>query len=276
VGAVSSFVFGRGLRPALAVLAVTGGVLGTVAGCATKGVPYQTPSTQSAAATGAATAPTASSGPLPTASMTPLAAATGQLTGTQLEPVLLPATYFPAGFAVSSSGPVTSGGSLETAGAQYNLATVSCADFINDLGNTGFGETAMAAVSVVGADQAYDQLVYQFGSAASASAFVAGVRALAARCGSSFAATDDGESGTFRLTATPGTDVGGHSTLELVQSGSVGGSSVTLDTLFSASGVDVFAAAGVGLGTGAPAVPAKETILYDLMKRQVAAAVLGG
>jgi len=251
VGAVSSFVLGRGLRPALAALAVTGGVLGTVTGCATKGVPYQTPSTQSAAPTGAATAPTASSGPLPTASMTPLAAATGQLTGTDLESVLLPASAFPAGFAVSSSGPVTSGGSLETGAAQYDLATVSCADFVTHLGGTGFGETAMAAVSVVGADQAY------------------------ARCGKSFSATDDGENGTFRLTATPGTEVGGHSTLELVQSGSVGGSSVILDTLFSASGVDVFAAAGVGLGAGAPAVPAKDTILYDLMKRQAAAAVLG-
>ena len=257
------------------MLVVTGGVLGAVSGCATKGVPYQTPSTQSAAPTGAATAPTASSGPLPTASMTPLVAATGQLTGTELESVLLPASDFPAGFAVSSSGPVTSGGSLETGAAQYDLATVSCADFVTHLGGTGFGETAMAAVSVVGADQAYDQLLYQFGSAASASAFVAGLNALAARCGSSFSATDVGESGTFRLTATPGTDVGGHSTLELVQSGSVGGSSVILDTLFSASGVDVFAAAGVGLGTGAPAEPAKETILYDLMKRQAAAAVLG-
>jgi hypothetical protein len=274
VGAVSSFVLARGLRPALAVLVVTGGVLGTVTGCATKGVPYGTPSTQSAAATGAATAPTASSGPLPTASMTPLAAASGQLTGTQLESVLLPASDFPAGFAVSSSGPVTSGGSLETGAAQYNLATVSCANFVDHLGGTGFGETAMAADSVVGTDQAYDQVVYQFGSSASASAFVAGVKSLAARCGSSFAADDSGENGTFTLKATPGTDVGGHPTLELVQSGTVSGSSVVLDQLFSASGVDVFLTAGVGLGAGAPAVPAKETIMYDLMERQVAAAEL--
>jgi hypothetical protein len=253
------------------VLAVTGGVLGTVTGCATKGVPYHTPSTQSAAAT----APTAASSPLPTASMSPLPAAAGQLTGTQLEAVLLPASDYPAGFAVSSSGPVTSGGSLETAAARYNLSTVSCADFVNHLGSTGFGETAMAAVSVVGADQAYDQVVYQFGTAASASAFVAGIRSLAARCAASFPATDDGTSGTFRLTAADGADVGGHPTLDLVQRGTVGGSSVILDTLFSASGVDVFAAAGVGLGAGAPAVPARETIIYSLMERQAAAAVLG-
>ena len=256
------------------MLAVAVGVLGAVTGCSTKGVPYGTPATQSAAPTGSATAPTASAGPLPTASMTPLAAATGQLTGTQLASVLLPASGFPAGFTASSSGPVTSGGSLEVAAAQYNLATVSCADFVEHLGSTGFGETAMAANSVVGADQAYDQVVYQFGSAGSASAFVAGLQSLASRCGTSFSATDNGTSGTFRLTAKAGADVGGHPTVELVQSGTVGGTSVVLDTLFSASGVDVFGAAGVGLGTGAPAVPAKETIVYDLMQRQAAAAVL--
>jgi len=271
---VSSFVVTRLIRPALVALAVTGGVLGTVTGCATKGVPYQTPSTQSAAPAGAATAPTAPSGPLPTASMTPLAAATGQLTGTQLESVLLPASDFPAGFQVASSGPVTSGGSLTTAAAQYNLGTVSCADFVAHLGSTGFGETGMAAVSVVGSEQAYDQVVYQFGTAAEASAFVAGVRTLAGRCRSSFPATDNGASGTFSLKASPGTDIGGHPTLELVQTGSVSGSAVSLDILLSASGVDVFAAGGVGLGTGAPAVPAKETVLYNLMKRQAAAAVL--
>ena len=112
------------------------------------------------------------------------------------------------------------------------------------------------------------------GSASSASAFVAEIKPLAARCGTSFSATDNGTSGTFRLSATPGTDVGGYPTIDLVQSATVGGTSVVLDTLFSASGVDVFAAAGVGLGTGAPAVPAKETIIYDLMKRQAAEAVL--
>jgi len=257
------------------VLAVTVGVLGTVTGCATKGIPYKTPSTQSAAPGGVATAPTTSAGPLPTTSMTPLAAATGQLTGTQLAAVLLPASSFPAGFAASSSGPVTSGGSLETAAAQYDLATVSCGDFVAHLGGTGFGETAMAFDSVVGTDQAYDQVVYQFGSSSSASAFVAGLTPLAARCGKSFAATDNGASGTFSLKATPGADVGGHPTVDLVQTGTVSGTSVIVDTLFSASGVDVFAAAGVGLGAGVPAVPAKETIVYDLMKRQVAEAVLG-
>jgi len=48
-----------------------------------------------------------------------------------------------------------------------------------------------------------------------------------------------------------------------------------LDTLLCASGVDVFAASGVGVG-GAAARPArpKEDIVYNLMKRQAAVAVL--
>jgi hypothetical protein len=53
-------------------------------------------------------------------------------------------------------------------------------------------------------------------------------------------------------------------------------STLTVDTVLSASGVDVFAGAAVGLGAAAPASLAPATIVYDLMKRQAAAAVLGG
>jgi len=206
--------------------------------------------------------------------MTPLAAASGQLTGTQLESVLLPATDFPAGFATPPTGPITSGGSLTSGPATYNLATISCATFVQHLGTVGFGETAMVSGSVAASGQAYDQLIYQFGSASAASAFVSGVQALAGRCGS-FTATANGEKGTFSLRATPGTPVGGHPTLELLQTGTLGTSKLALDTLFCSSGVDVFAASGVGVGgAAAPALPTRETIVYNLMKRQAAVAVL--
>jgi len=201
-------------------------------------------------------------------------AASGQLTGTQLQTVLLPQSSFPAGFAPSSSGTVSSGGSLSSSPAQYDLATMSCAAFVNHLGNTGFGETAMAANSFVGGHQAFDQVVYQFGSAAAASDFVAGVKSLASRC-HAFTATDNGAAGQFSLSATPGPAVGGHPSLRLVQTGTINGSGLVLDTLLTPSGVDVFAGAAVGLGTNAPASPAKEDIVYGLMKRQAAAAVLG-
>jgi len=263
----------RRLRPGLTVAAVGVGVLAAVTGCATKGVPYQTPG--SASATGAATAPTTVTSPAATTSMTPLPAASGQLTGTDLESVLLPASAFPTGFAASSSGPVSSGGSLTSAAATYPLGTVSCSDFAQHLGSTGFGETAMAADSIVGTDQAYDQVIYQFSTASAASAFVAGLEPLAARC-KSFTAPADNNTVPFSLKATAGPTVAGLPSVELVQTGTVSDSPVTLDTLFSASGVDVFAASGVGIGSAAPAVPDKQTIIYSLMKRQAAAAVLGG
>ena len=258
---MSSFA-GRGL----VVSAVAAGVLAAVTGCATKGVPYTTPSSAPAAA-----APSAA--PSAAEPMTPVPQASGQLTGTQLQSVLLPQSYFPAGFTLSPESAVTSGGSLLSSPAAYQLATISCATFINHLGSTGFGETAMASNSFVGQAQAFDQVVYQFGSSSEATAFVAGVRALAARCGS-FTATANGASGTFSLKASPGALVGGHPSLELSQTGTLKGSSVALDTLLTASGVDVFAGAAVGVGTTAPISMAKETIVYNLMKRQAAAAVL--
>jgi hypothetical protein len=244
------------------------GALTLVSGCATKGTPYATPTTAAPSAPApAATAPAA------TVPMTPMPQASGQLTGMQLLQVLLPQGDFPPGFTLAQSSAVSSGAALSSAPAQFNLATVSCADFVNHLGNTGFGETAMAADSYTGQAQAFDQVVYQFPSDAAATAFVTGVRTLAGRC-HSFTAKDNGATGTFTLTAAQAATVGGHPSLELTQSGTIGGSSLTLDTLFAASGVDVFAGSAVGLGTSAPASLAKETIVYDLMKRQAAAALL--
>jgi hypothetical protein len=265
----------RRFRPGLAVIAVAAGTLAAVTGCSTKGTPYATPGSPSASATSAATAPTSTTGPLPTASMTPLPAAAGQLTGTELASVLLPASDFPAGFTASSSGATTSGGSLTTGPAQYPLATISCTEFVQHLGSTGFGETGMAADSIAGTNQAFDQAVYQFSSAAEASAFAAGISPLATRCPSFSAPVSGSATTTMRMKATPGDSVAGRPTVELVQTATASGSALTLDTLFTASGVDVFVVSAVGLGTGAPAVPAKETIIYNLMKRQAAAAELG-
>jgi hypothetical protein len=206
--------------------------------------------------------------------MSALPQAAGQLTGTELESVLLPQSYFPSGFEPSSTGAVTSGGSLTSGPAQYDLSSVSCTTFVNHLGNTGFGETAMAASSYVAQPQAFDQIIYQFATASAASDWVAGIKALAGRCGS-FTATDNGATGRFSLTAATAPPVGGHPSLDLTQTGSISGSSLDLDTLFTVSGVDVFAGARVGLGVGAPTSLANQTIVYNLMKRQAAAAVLG-
>jgi hypothetical protein len=69
--------------------------------------------------------------------------------------------------------------------------------------------------------------------------------------------------------------MGGHPSLQLTQAGVLNHSSLTIDTMLSASGVDVFAGAVIGLGVVAPIGLAPATIVYNLMKRKAAAAVLG-
>jgi hypothetical protein len=254
--------------------AIAVGVLLGAAACSSKPVPFGSPATSAPAPAAPTASAAASPAASPAASQSPLPAAAGQLTGTQLQTVLLPQSAFPTGFSLSSSSTISSGGSIETTPAAYDLSTMSCGSFVQHLGNTGFGESGIASNSFVRSDQAFDQVVYQFATAAAASKFVAGVQALAGRC-RSFTATDNGSSGTFALKAAPGAPVGGHPSLELAQTATISSSSLTLDVLFAASGVDVFAAAGAGLGTAAPASPPKQTLIYQLMKRQTAAAVLG-
>ena len=245
-----------------------------LAGCSLPNVTPNASVTPTASPTSSSSPATPATPASPTAPMTPLPQASGQLTGTQLQTVLLPQSSFPAGFTPSSSAAVTSGGTLSSAPAQVDLATVSCTTFVNHFGGAGFGETAIAANSFASKTQAYDQTVYQFASAAAASDFVSGVKAVAERC-HSFTASDNGATGTFSLSAVAGPTVGGHPSVELAQTGTISGSSIVLDTLVSASGVDVFGGAAAGLGTSAPTQVATSTIVYDLMKRQAAAALLG-
>jgi len=279
-----SSVASSGARPAFAALAAAAGVLVTVAGCSsssssTPSAAATTPSVTASATPGTAAATagtTAPSSAAPAPSTAALPAATGQLTGTQLESVLLPESDFPAGFATPTTGPISSGGSLTSGAATYNLATISCATFIEHLGTIGFGETAMVWGSVdAAAGAAYDQLVYQFATPSGATGFVSGIQDLAGRCGS-FKASANGETGTFSLKASTGTPVGGHPSVDLQETGTLGTSKVALDLLLSPSGVDAFGAGSVGVGsTAPPAEPAKETLVYELMKRQAAVAVLG-
>jgi hypothetical protein len=158
---------------------------------------------------------------------------------------------------------------------------MSCSSFIEHVGETGFGETAMASNSVgapvaAGAtsERGFDQVLYQFASASAASGFASDIRSIASRCGT-FTATNNGETGKLAMKATSGPSVGGHPSVDLQESGTIGGSSVALDILFTASGVDVFGVAAVGAGTTPPTTPARDTLTYGLMKRQAAAAVLG-
>ncbi len=271
----------RGVRPAFAAAAAAG-VIVAVAGCSS-GSSSSAAADSTASASPAASAPasaaasasgSAAAGALPTTPQTPQPAASGQLTGTALESVLLPASDFPAGYTASSSGPVSSGSSLDLGVAKYNLATVSCSTFVEHLGSTGFGESAMVSDSVSASGHAFDEIIYQFPTAAKSNAFVAGIQSLAGRC-ASFQLTSNNVTATFKLTTAPGPAVGGHPTTQLTENGKVGSEKVDLDLLLCADGVDTFGVAAVGAGGAAPTTPATPDVVYNLMKRQAAAALLG-
>lgn len=269
------------VRPVAVTVAAVAGLVVAVAGCSSSPSSSSTAPTTSASPTvsaptvsASAPASASASAALPTASMTPLPAAAGQLTGTQLKSVLLPESDFPSGYATPTSGPISSGGSLTSGQAAYDLATVTCATFVQHFGAVGFGETAMVSGNVSASNQAFDELIYQFATAAEASSFVSGIQRLAGRCGS-FKVTANGDSGTLSLKASAGTPVGGHPTVNFEETGTLGKSKVDLDLVLCASGVDAFAAGGVGAsGASAPTSPAKEDIVYNLMRRQAAVAEL--
>jgi hypothetical protein len=268
----------RGIRPAFAVAAAAG-VIAAAAGCSSSsssssatGPSASASASPSAPASGAASGSPAAAA-LPTITETPQPAASGQLTGTQLASVLLPASDFPAGYAAASSGPVSSGNSLTLGVAKYDLATVSCATFVEHLGSTGFGESAMASDSVSDSGKAFDEILYQFPAAAKASAFVSGIASLAGRC-ASFQLTSNNVTATFKLSTSAGPAVGGHPTTQVTETGKVGAQPVDLSLLLCADGVAAFGVAAVGAGGAAPTTPAREDVMYNLMKRQAAAALL--
>jgi hypothetical protein len=270
----------RGIRPAFAAAAAAG-VIAAAAGCssgssssaAASASASASPSASASAPATAAASGSAAAGALPTTAETPQPAASGQLTGTQLESVLLPAADFPAGYAAASSGPVSSGNSLTLGVAKYSLATMSCSTFVEHLGSPGFGESAMAYDGISASGKAFDEFLYQFPSAAQAGAFVSGIASLAGRC-ASFQLTSNNVTATFKLTTTAGPAVGGHPTTQVTETGKVGAQPVDLSLLLCADGVAAFGVAAVGAGGAAPTTPAREDVMYNLMKRQAAAALL--
>src|ERR1700749_380250 len=86
-------------------------VMLAAAGCAGKPVQYQRPDSSASAGSSAGALDAAPAPPAP--SQSPLPAASGQLTGTQLETVLLPQSAFPAGFSLSSGSAAGSRGSVQ-------------------------------------------------------------------------------------------------------------------------------------------------------------------
>jgi hypothetical protein len=120
-------------------------------------------------------------------------AAGGQLTGTQLESLLLPASYFGAGywFPEPKYNPEGSGSSLERPVDKVNLSRYSCKQNLeNELPFSGYGETAFADAQVIKGKlpsftSSYYEQVYQFPSAAAAISNYQENLQFSKRCGNS-------------------------------------------------------------------------------------------
>ena len=191
---------------------------------------------------------------------------TGQLTGAQLTRALLPASDFPASFAVSRQGSADSGGSLEKAAAAYDVSTMTCADWDNYFTGAGFGETAYTSDSVASStrNQSYGQIVYQFGSPAAASRFFGEVRSLPGRC-RSFTASGGGAAGRVTMQPAAAAPIDGHQAFWIMQATTVVGENSTSNTLFALEGTDVYAVSASGVGASPPSSPAAEMLLRKLI-----------
>lgn len=255
---------------ALAIAVLAAGLSLAVAGCSGSGgsasggsggsSPSSTgsgTSTSSGSAAGSGSSGPASSG-------SGSGGSAGQLTGTQLTKDLLPASDFPHSFAVSLQGSADSGSNLEKAAASYNLATLSCSGWDNYFTSSGFGETAYASGSVASSatDQSYGQVIYQFASKTTASAFFNGVQSLSNRC-HSFNASGGGGAVTMQLASA--SSVAGHQTFGINQATTVTGTSSKINTLFALDGTDVVAISASGVGSNPPSSPSPTTLLKDLL-----------
>ena len=194
------------------------------------------------------------------------AGSAGQLTGAQLTRALLPASDFPASFAVSQQGSADSGSSLEKAAATYDASTMSCTDWDNYFTGAGFGETAYSSDSVASRtkDQSYGQIVYQFGSSAAASRFFGGVQSLPGRC-RSFTASGGGAAGRVTMRPAAGAPIDGHQAFWIMQATTVVGEDSTSNTLFALEGTDVYAISASSVGTSPPSSAAAEMLLRKLI-----------
>jgi hypothetical protein len=193
-----------------------------------------------------------------------------QLTGRQLSALLVRVSALPRGYKVERNTLNDSGSQLETAGAKYHLATMSCAAINNDNGRAGFGESAFAEAGYLnlsgGAGTGLLQQVYQFHSAKTAVSFWRGLRAITIRCPGLGAATIPGSGKiTQRVFAVQyGRDLAFDA--DATETGQLPGP-VNTATLVVIAGDDVFTAGILGYSRPVPADPSARTLMSELAAR---------
>jgi hypothetical protein len=173
---------------------------------------------------------------------------TVQVTGTQLKSALLPPGDFIAGYTVTFA--LNSGSNLEH-GAVLNLPSISCKAFWLEQGVAqGFGETAFASDMVAAksgtlpsVSEIFNQSVYQFASAHTATAFLSQLNAKYRSCRSVTASDTTG--GTLHWVAHSQSKqrVGSDQALQVVEyvsDSKVPGSPTVIYLLWTANGTDVY------------------------------------
>jgi hypothetical protein len=202
------------------------------------------------------------------------AAAAVQLTGTQLESGLLPASGFPAGYVISNVS--DSGSHRQSSRARYNLATMTCSTWQHDGGSYAvFGATASATDLAVpahaGTASPFEQDAVQFATASAASRYFSDLRAILLRC-RRYSQREDGNivTTTIRVIAAP--PVHGHPAFwadtTYVPAGQPVGPDA--DFLYTTAGTDVTDVVDLGGAGNSPASPATPVLLGKLLTRVLA------
>lgn len=177
-----------------------------------------------------------------------------QLTGTKLAALLLPASDLPSGFAPSQGAATDSGASLTTAAAKFPVASLSCNDLVNDFGQAGFGESAMAFNSLANSTsgEIFEDTVYQFATPAAASAFYSGLKAKWPACGSFAASDSSGDSGNLTVANLSVAGGLGQQDFGFTMKGTSSGTNIAEGTTVVLDGADVYAVCTAAQGTTLP------------------------
>jgi PknH-like extracellular domain len=214
-----------------------------LAGCSGSSSGPKSATSSSAAAPSASGASTAGSG-----------STAGQLTGSKLATLLLPVSALPSGFASSPGTAIDSGAALTTAAAKYSITSLSCNDLVNDFGQSGFGENAMAfnvlANSTNG--EIFEEAVYQFATPAAASAFYTGLKDKWPSCGTFTANDGTGDSGNLTVAGASAPSGLGQEDFGLTMKGSSSGTDLAEGTTVALDGADVYAASAGAQSTTVP------------------------
>ncbi|MBR7835837.1 sensor domain-containing protein [Actinospica durhamensis] len=197
------------------------------------------------------------------------AASTAQLTGTQLTSALLTATDVASGFTVSSNSAVDSGGSLTTTAAKYKPAGMSCADLLNEIGQTGFGESAMADNTLENdtTEELLNQAVYQFSSASAANVFFTSLQAKWNSCGSFTETDSSGTAGKVDITVASAPSGLGDMDFSNTMSASESSTTMTGTNLAVLKGSDVFIVGPGKIGSSQPSDLSAQTLVQKLMSK---------